>query len=131
MTLTDIVPTRRSHPESFLTTAMPSRTTAPLTASVPTPSRRVPWLVRVATLGVSEAAVAAVIGTRASPVDPLPVVPVSLVGADPTTTGCTDDARTLTSRVLTAQRGRFEVPIGMLEVRGSARCATAWARATP
>ncbi|MFC5061568.1 DUF2690 domain-containing protein [Actinomycetospora atypica] len=130
MTLTDIAPARRSHPESFRTTAMPSTMTAPLTASVPTPSRRVPWLVAVATLGVAAAAVTVVIGSGGSSVDPLPEARVSLIGADPTASGCSDDARTLTSRVLTAQRGRFEVPIGMLEVRGSARCGTAWARYT-
>ena len=130
MTLTDIAPARRSHPESFRTTAMPSTMTAPLTASVPTPSRRVPWLAGVATLGVAAAAVAAVIGIGAPSVDPLPGASVSLVGADPTTSQCADDARTLDSRVITAQRGRFEMPVGMLEVRGSALCGTAWARFT-
>lgn len=130
MTLTDIAPARRSHPESFRTTAMPSTMTAPLTTSVPTPSRRVPWLVGVATLGVAAAAVAVVIGTGGSSVDPLPEARVSLVGADPTTSRCADDARTLDSRVVTAQRGRLEVPVGMLEVRGSAQCDTAWARYT-
>lgn len=130
MTLTDIAPARRSHPESFRTTAMPSTMTAPLTTSVPAPSRRVPWLVGVATLGVAAAAVAVAIGTGGSSVEPLPVAPVSLVGTDPTTSRCADDARTLDSRVITAQRGRLEVPVGMLEVRGSALCSTAWARYT-
>lgn len=128
MTLTQ--PARRSTPESFRTTALPSTVTAPFTSSVPAPSRRRVWLGGVAALGLAGVVGAVALGSGSAVVAPLPAAPASLVGADPSTTRCADDADTVASRVITMQRGRFEVPIGMLEVRSSASCGTAWARYT-
>ncbi|GAA4840529.1 hypothetical protein GCM10023201_33170 [Actinomycetospora corticicola] len=128
MTLTQ--PARRSAPESFATTALPSTVTAPFTAAVPTPSRRRVWLGGMAALGLAGAIGVVALASNSAAVTPLPTAPVSLVGADPSTTRCADDAQTATSRVVTMQRGRFEVPVGMLEVRTSSACGTAWARYT-
>lgn len=130
MTLTTPAPARRSAPESFVTTALPATVTAPFTAAVPAPSRRRVWLGGVAALGIAGVVGAVTLGSGAPVVAPLPPAPVSLVGADPSTTRCADDARTVASQVVTLQRGRLEVPIGMLEVRTSASCGTAWARYT-
>ncbi|GLZ51716.1 DUF2690 domain-containing protein [Actinomycetospora sp. NBRC 106378] len=128
MTLT--TPARRSAPESFATTALPSTMTAPFTAAVTAPSRRRVWLGGLAALGLVGAIGAVALGSGATPVAPLPAARDSLVGADPSTSRCADDAQTVTSRVVTTQRGRLEVPIGMLEVRASGACGTAWARYT-
>ncbi|WP_433802966.1 DUF2690 domain-containing protein [Actinomycetospora sp. CA-084318] len=138
MTLTTPAPARRSAPESFATTAMPSTMTAPITAAVPAPSRRRVWLGGVAALTVAGVVTGVVLSSSGAPA-PLPTVPavpvapaspVSAVGTDAATSGCTTDARTVNSRVLTAQQGPFEVPIGTLELRESAACGTAWARYT-
>ena len=52
----------------------------------------------------------------------------SCEGLDPTTEGCQQDARTVASRIVTAERRGVEVPAGVVEVRASAACRSVWAR---
>jgi hypothetical protein len=92
---------------------------------------------------VALAAIATVVGvTVHAPLTPLPSTTVappattstcnagSCEGLDPTTQGCQQDARTVSSRVVTAQRRGLEVPVGVVELRASSVCQAVWARYT-
>ncbi len=91
---------------------------------------------------VALAGVATVVGVSThAPLEPLPAASAPIAssstcvggaceGLDPTTEGCQADARTVGSRVVTAERRGLEVPVGVVEVRASPTCHATWARYT-
>ncbi|NMO90375.1 DUF2690 domain-containing protein [Actinomycetospora sp. TBRC 11914] len=131
---------RRSDPSGIRTASIaPPPTTEPEPPVRSTP----PWPRRGALLlgaAVAIAGAAAVVAfTTPAPLPPLPPAPTvtstpcgggSCEGLDPTTTGCQQDARTVGSRVVTAERRGLEVPVGLVELRASASCRAVWGRYT-
>ncbi len=105
----------------------------------PTSPRRRAMLLGAA---VAIAGAATVVGVSThAPLAPLPPAPApvsspstcaggSCEGLDPTTEGCQQDARTVGSRVVTAERRGLEVPVGLIELRASATCRAVWTRYT-
>jgi hypothetical protein len=134
---------RRSAPDALRTAVIPPprAEAAPDTTAVPT--RNGPGRWRAALLGAAVviAGVATVVGISApAPLPPLPVPPPvitqlparcfagSCAGLDPTAQGCQQDARTIASRIVTAERRGIEIPVGVVELRGSAACGALWTR---
>ena len=135
---------RRSADGAVRTAAMPPAASPETTlteAPVTGPPSRGGLLLGAA---VALAGVATVVGlTVHAPLAPLGPAPVaapsastlmcgggSCEGLDPTTEGCQQDARTVTSRVVTAERRGVEVPAGVVELRASVACHAVWARYT-
>ena len=135
---------RRSTTDAMRTAAMPPAAAGPETtldeARRPgwRPGRRHMLLgVAVALAGVATA-VGLTVHAPLAPLAPAPTPPASsstcaggtCEGLDPTAEGCQQDARTVTGRVITAERRGLEVPVGVVELRASAACHAVWARYT-
>jgi uncharacterized protein DUF2690 len=140
---TALPPARRSATDAMRTAAMPSAA-SPETALTEAPARRRPGrggvlLGAAVALAGAAAVVAVTVHVPLAPLAPAPVAPATssstcaggtCEGLDPTTEGCQQDARTVTGRVVSAERRGVEVPVGVVELRASAACHAVWARYT-
>ena len=135
---------RRSAPGAVRTVAMPPAASPETTLTEVPVARRPGRSGLLLGAAVALAGVATVVGlTVHAPLAPLGPAPVvgpaastamcaggSCEGLDPTTEGCQQDAHTVTSRVVTAERRGVEVPAGVVELRASVACRAMWARYT-
>jgi hypothetical protein len=134
---------RRSAPDAVRTAALPpamgSETTLDAAPKARRPGRRGVLVGAAVALAGVATVVAVTVHAPLAPLAPAPVAPAgsssicaagSCEGLDPTSAGCQQDARTITSRIVTAERRGVEVPVGVVELRGSAACHAVWARYT-
>lgn len=135
---------RRSTPDQMRTAPIArARGGHPIPAAAPHPSAGTRRHVALVGAALVVGGIAAVVGVSLNaPLPPLPAATGtaavagspcsagSCTGLDPTGQDCQQDARTASSRVITAERHGIEVPVGAVEVRGSAVCRAVWARYT-
>jgi hypothetical protein len=136
---------RRSAPDGLRTAALPPAMSLETTLEeVPAsrmrrPGRRGLLLGAAVALAGVATAVGLTVHAPLAPLAPAPVAPAtssstcvagSCEGLDPTSADCQQDARTVASRIVTAERRGVELPVGVVELRASAACHAAWARYT-